>query len=840
MRPIEFKQLFASRHIGQSACARKIIVLFFGLAFYSFVQCPVCLMAQQPSSSFAPSVKPLVEASCIDCHDGSEDNGLDFLNLNYDISQPDVFRKWERIFDRVKSGEMPPESESRPPENLKETAINSISAALTKENKRFQSENGRVILRRLTRTEYEHTLGDLLYIRTDLSGLIPAENVSNSFDTVFSSQGFSPLHARSYLKAANVALDAAIQLQPEPKFRKQRFELLNSEYVKKHFEENKGKDGHTIVGKLDDAIIMFNDASYIFKLNQHVEYDGWYKLRAHASAYQAEEPVILTLNAGDYNRGYTKPLGWFDLESEEPITVEVEARLTRGQYLFPGVSDLDVQPNGKTIWNIGPEKYEGSGIAIRWVELEGPAYEQWPPYSTTNLLKDVELKKLEHTKWDARQQKHLGYEVVPNDDPREQIEKIVGWIAPRAFRRPLTDGEGTPFVELGIAALADGRSFTDAIRVSLRAILASPNFLFMTPKPGKLDDFSLASRLSFFLWKSMPDNELFLAARKKQLSNPEGLKKQVERMLKDERASRFIKDFVNQWLQLSQIDATSPDKRLYPEFDELLKESMLLETEKFIDHLIEKDLSVSNLIDSKFAFLNRRLAEHYEIPGVKGQTFRKVNLPANSPRGGILTQASVLKVTANGTTTSPVLRGSWVLSHLLGTPPSPPPPSVGSIEPDTRGTTTIREMLDKHRSDATCASCHRHIDPPGFALESFDVIGGFRTRFRSKENGDNPDKKLFGRNIWEYKLGLPVDSSGRLVDGQTFEDVKQYKQLLKSRKEQVARHLISQLVVFSTGAEIQFADRVEIDKIVKACRASDFGFRTMIHEVIKSDLFLNK
>ena len=200
----------------------------------------------------------------------------------------------------------------------------------------------------------------------------------------------------------------------------------------------------------------------------------------------------------------------------------------------------------------------------------------------------------------------------------------------------------------------------------------------------------------------------------------------------------------------------------------------------------------------------------------------------------------MLKVTANGTTTSPVLRGSWVLTHLLGTPPSPPPPTIGSIEPDTRGTTTIREMLEQHRNDETCASCHQHIDPPGLALESFDVIGGYRKRFRNKEQGDTPNKKLFGRNVWEYKLGLPVDSSGKLPDGKTFRDIHQYKKLLAGKKEQIARNLISQLVIFSTGANIQFSDRKEIDKIVEKCRASDFGMRTMIHEVIQSDLFLNK
>ena len=792
--------------------------------------------------SFRESANALIESSCIDCHDGSQSNGLDFNKLQNDLTDPDQFRKWERIYDRVKSGEMPPKSESRPDSKHVSAALDSIRKSLTAENKRFQAANGRVILRRLTRTEYEHTLNDLLYIKSDLGGIIPAENYSNSFDTVYSSQGFSPLHIKKYLEAADAALDSAIRLSPEPESKTRRFEFLKSKIIQKHLREEKAKkaDGFPIAGKLDDAVVMFNNASYVYKLDHHIQTSGWYKIRAQVYRHQTDDTVILTLNAGNYNRGITNVLGWYDLETDKPITVEAEAYLEKNQYLFPGVEGLNVQPNGKTIWNIGPEKYKGAGIAVRWVEVEGPTHEQWPPYSTTNLLKDIKLKKLKDKQWDQRRIEHIQYELVVGKSPRKQLERIIGWLAPRAFRRPLREGEGTPFVELGLKALEDGRTFESAIRVSLRAAMASPNFLFMSSDPGPLDDFSLASRLSYFLWTSMPDHELFLAAKKGRLTSEAELDKQIERMLNDEKCSRFVADFCNQWLQLSEIDATAPDKRLYPEFDDLLKHSMLDETEHFIAHLIEKDLSISNLIDSDFTFVNRRLAEHYGIRGVKGQHTRKVRLPRSSPRGGLLTQSSILKVTANGTTTSPVLRGSWVLTHLLGTPPSPPPPTIGSIEPDTRGTKTIREMLEKHRSDASCASCHRLIDPPGFALESFDVIGGYRKNFRNKEHGQPVKQKLFGRNIWEYKTGLPVDASGEMEDGRKFDGIVQYKKLLKTKKEQIARHLISEMVVYSTGAEIQFADREEIDKIVEQCRESDFGLRTIIRQIIKSKLFLNK
>ena len=225
---------------------------------------------------------------------------------------------------------------------------------------------------------------------------------------------------------------------------------------------------------------------------------------------------------------------------------------------------------------------------------------------------------------------------------------------------------------------------------------------------------------------------------------------------------------------------------------------------------------------------------------MKGQRIKKVKLKPDSVRGGLLSQASILKVTSNGTTTSPVRRGAWVLTHLLGQPPSPPPPNIPAVEPDTRGAETIRELLEKHRSDESCKRCHQLIDPPGFALESFDVIGGFRTRYRSLKDGQSVEKKLLGRNIWEYKDGLSVNASGTIPDQGSFQDVNEFKRLLLQQKRQIARNLIEQLIIYSTGAEIQFADRAEVERILEASEKSDWGLRTLVHNVIQSQLFLNK
>jgi hypothetical protein len=310
-------------------------------------------------------------------------------------------------------------------------------------------------------------------------------------------------------------------------------------------------------------------------------------------------------------------------------------------------------------------------------------------------------------------------------------------------------------------------------------------------------------------------------------------------MLSDRRSERFINEFLDQWLDLELIDATTPDKYLYPEYDDVLRRAMLAETRLLFRHLIDEDLSIANLIDSDFTFLNRKLAEHYGIPNVEGEEMRKVMLPPRSVRGGILTHASIAKVTANGTVTTPVRRGSFVLTNLLGLPPNPPPPGVGSIEPDTRGATTIRETLAKHQTVEACAVCHRRIDPPGFALECFDPVGTFRTRYRNSKGVKRTTNVGLRFLHKDYELGPPVDASGVTEDGIEFADIRDYKKHLLTSKEQVARNLVSLLITFATGGEIEFADRDEVERILLATKDDGYPLRSLIHHVVTSRLFRN-
>ncbi len=829
----------------------------------------------------ADTFNTLANASCIHCHDGSEDNRLNLNELGSDLNDAQTFRMWERIHDRIAAGEMPPAQEPRPDRKTLRRSLGEISDDLTRVSRQTQRNNGRTVLRRLTRAELQHTLNDLLLTHLDLNEILPPENGSSDFDTVASEQRLSPLHVRAYIDAADAAIEATIQAGPKPEseIRVHHFKEVKS--TRNHLDKKNKNQDRVILLELEDSVVMFHTASYLFQLDDfHVNETGIYRIKATAASYQSDRPVIFTLNVGHYNKGYKKPIGFFDLQPQQSKpkardsktirensdkdndeqsaedreraeledrlgkfqTFEIETVLRRGNYVFPGAMDVRVQPDGKTVWNISPKDYTGSGIAIKNIEIEGPIHKSWPPRSTTNLLQGAQMKKLENKKWDPTRQSHIAYQMETPENPRDALQKITAWLAPRAFRRPLRSGEGVPFVNAGMAALDQGRTFDEAVRITGKTILTSPEFLFMSPAPGKLDHFSIASRLSYFLWKSIPDEQLFHLSKGKKLDQPKVLKKQVDRMLADPRADRFISDFCAQWLRLSEIDATSPDKALYPEWDDLLKQSMVDETEAFIAYLFKENLSSSNLIDSQFAFLNRRLAEHYNIENVKGQRLRKVDLKPDSKRGGLMTQASVLKVTANGTNTSPVRRGAWVLTHLLGQPPNPPPPSIGAVEPDTRGTNTIRELLAAHRNDTTCNVCHREIDPPGFALESFDVIGGFRTHYRTHKdaNGDRPEEDFAGRKIWEYKIGLPVDASGQLPTGEPFSDITQYKKMLLSQKEQVARSLIENLIVYSTGAKIQFADRDEVERILEVCKKNDYRMKTMLYEIVASDIFLNK
>ena len=793
--------------------------------------CTVLVAGQASADSFETEVKSLFEASCLLCHGENTATPLNMQELSYDLGNAETYRTWQHIYNRLERGEMPPMAVSDTIRSLIDNALVALKPALVDANVAARG-GSRTALRRLTRLEYANTLEDLLHIdaeaATALTVDLPAEADTGGFDTVASKQDISALHVRGYLSAADSALDAAIQLGPRPETERFEIDYAKSQFL---FRFNKSENsGAGITLMLDDAAVMFFDIGSTFlmhSMNCHQEpyqvpAPGRYRVTLEAYPYQANSPVILTLYSGVKQTGLVASLdnliGSFDLIEPEARVVEVTTYLTPGMLLSPSLAGHD--EGGKLPYYALPENYvddyPGAGIAIKSMLIEGPLNDVWPPRSTRELLIGIDF--------DESGQIELSKPAI------DHINEIVENFAQRAFRRPLAAGEAKSYADLALPLLEDGRPFLEALRVPLRTVLNASSFLYQDGDAGALDDYRLASRLSYFLWRSMPDEALLAVAEAGRLSDPTELSRQVDRMLDDPKSKRFVKDFVGQAYRLYEIKSTSPDGALYPEYDDLLGQAMQAETELFYAELIRENLSVANLVAADFTFLNRRLAEHYKLPGIEGQQMRKVMLPEGSVRGGLLSQGSIHKITSNGTNTSPIPRGNFVLANFLGRPAPPPPPNVGGVEPDTRGTTTIREQLAAHRDSPICAGCHRNIDPPGFAMESFDPVGGFRDKYRFVEAGAAEDAP--------YELGLPVDASGETTDGASFGGFAEYQQvLLDNEMDSISRNLASQLITFGTGASIEFSDRDAVDEIIRSTKEHNYPLRTMIHEVVASDLF---
>ncbi len=564
----------------------------------------------------------------------------------------------------------------------------------------------------------------------------------------------------------------------------------------------------------------------------------------------------------------SRRLGGFDL-SPEPSVNELEVWMQAKEWV---VTDAARFYHGRPVTgtrgytNPLAQKDGQPAVAFQWMEVEGPLYDDASDAGYRLMFGNLPLERKDNGSVtldvvqpvppERRGPPFSGSDVGYDDfilgtaaaevSPAragEEAERLLREFIARAYRRPVEEKEVQRFLGLIKRRLETGAGFASAMLAGYTAILSSPEFVYINEKPGRLDDHALATRLALFLWNSEPDATLRLRAARGELHRPEVLRAETDRMLADPRSRRFVESFLDYWLEIKKMDDTTPSYALYPDYvlDDLLMASMVEETRLYFSELILRDLPARAIVDSDFAFLNERLARHYGISGVEGSRLRRVSLPAHSPRGGLITQASVLKVTANGTTTSPVLRGKWIMERIVGFDLPPPPAAVPAVEPDTRGAVTIRQQLDKHRADESCAVCHRKIDPPGFALENFDVMGGWRDRYRATSALAEPELG-FGRNGWPYEFhyAQPIDASGQLVDGRAFADIRELKRLLVNDQMQLARNLARQFSVYATGATVRFGDRLAIERILQAAKPAGYGVRSLLHALIASDLFLNK
>jgi mono/diheme cytochrome c family protein len=769
---------------------------------------PLILIVAGPAAAaeLVPTVKDKAVAffkrNCYDCHDAATAKaGLNLEKVDPTMGSPDQIDLWTRIHDRLARGEMPPAKKQRPAPAEIEAFLGAIRPTL------FEADRARrhVVQRRLNRDEYQNTVWDLLGIDVELKGLLPADQQAGGFDNNGEALAVSTEQLQAYVEAARLAINAALLVGERPQTTTVKISGLDE--VKRYVDTGE-------FGYQDGRIILYTtdkgDYSKISTRPHRAPVRGRYRFRFDAVAHGTDDLQFFTVTASDFAAvgATSKNLGYFDV-GPKPKSFEIEA-------LMEPKSAIQFFAFGLPGWIRAMPGVDHPGIGFGDVEMTGPIIDQWPPERFTRLMGDVSLEK--GTLADAKE--------------------ILRRFMPRAFRRPVTAEELDRYTGLIGKRMEAGRDFNESLRAGLVAVLCSPNFLYLRedvrPQTRRVADTQLASRLSYFFWRTMPDDELLELAAKGQLSDPKTLHAQVERMLKHRKAAALVSDFTGQWLRLRQINDTTPDERLYRKFDDLLRVSMVWEGEGFFHQLLVDDLPIVNLLDSDWAMLNQRLAEHYGIEGVKGVELRKVSLPPNSVRGGVLTQAGVLKVTANGTTTSPVLRGVWVLENILGQPTPPPPPNVGGIEPDIRGATTIREQLDKHRHVESCAVCHSKIDPPGFALESFDPIGDYREKYLRWHATDV--EKGWGN----VEQGAKVDSSGKLASGQRFEDILQFKKLLVERQDDFARRLTEKLLTFGLGREMGFSDRDAVAAMIKQADSHGRGLRSLIHAIAESETFATR
>jgi mono/diheme cytochrome c family protein len=808
------------------------------------------LLASAPFARAADTLKPFLEAHCVDCH-GSEVQKAKFRldTLKPDFAAPETAESWIKVLDKLAAGAMPPASEPKPPANDVKAVTAYLSTQLHDASLADQQRNGRVVLRRLNRTEYVNTLHDLLDVPVDVDELLPDDNVAFGFDNVSTALDLSSAHFLRYQDAADKVLSFAVPYR-QPKLIKERH--TGQQIVDKGLGGNAKK----WVQVADGAVTMFaRPARYmsIFSYPYGI-LPGTYRLKFSISAVntQGKTMPVGFVRVREEARDEGETLGCFDAPPDKPAEFTQEFYL-RGRerinlvgWTMPGENEF----NNKHKDGL-PADYKGPGLTVQFVELEGPL-EPFPGVGYKRLFGDLPLKpvslanaerdkkplpKIRDTRSDEEWKRDPLTPV--STDPVADSERLLKNFLPLAFRRPVTVETVKYFQKFALDRLDKGYSFGEAMVTAYKAALCSPHFLLLEEHPGALDDDALAARLSYFVWRSLPDAELTALARSGTLHTPAILHAQLDRLLNDPKAQRFVADFAGQWLDLRKLNATSPDPQLYAEFDHYLLWAMPLETTLFFDEIVRKNLPVTQFVDSAWTFVNERLAQHYGIKDICGSALRRVALTPDLHRGGVLTQASVLKVTADGTRTSPILRGKWVLERIVGTPPPPPPPDVPAIEPDIRGAVTIRQQLAKHRTTAACNACHKFIDPPGFALETYDVIGGWRDFYRvSKYSKTKVELANYPGQI--VGKGLPVEKGDSTPDGRAFKDIEDYKKILLEDPVQLTRNLIRKLTIYSTGAGIQFADREVIERLVAKVHAQGDGVRTMLHAIVETRVFLNK
>ncbi|QDU29215.1 Planctomycete cytochrome C [Anatilimnocola aggregata] len=759
-----------------------------------------------------------VNKNCLHCH-GEKEGKADVRLHSYkdELSIVKGRKVWEHVVDMVEAGEMPPKDKPQPMASDTTAFLAAVKGVFLRADQNAKPDPGRVTVRRLNRTEYNNTIRDLVGVDFNAAEDFPSDDVGHGFDNIGDVLTLSPVLMERYLAAAEGIMKRAIVVEvPKSPTRWQGGQYLEpagGNVPKQKWRPISAKDETAqFTGPLHTQYQNLPPGEYQFRVRTYATTEGKEPVKVVVLAVGKELAEPDPVDRGANIVGGTKAFRSFKILKEFTVDAREDKKAQNLELDF-------TMPQGMDRMAVGLLKAaDGEPLQTLHVEnfaLTGP--KDMRPATQLKLLR-----------------------CSPEKPQAEQTREVLLRFASRAYRRPATTAEVDRLCQLAEAALASGEKWEGAMQFAMQAVLVSPKFLFrlelddrpQAAESRALDEFQLASRLSYFIWSSMPDDELFRLALKGQLSA--NLEPQVRRMLKDPRSVALYKNFAVQWLQLGRLQMHSPDKTLFKDFNDSLRQDMLRETELFFLAIVQEDRSILDLINADFTYLNERLGNHYGILDDTGTTWAtKKNRPnrpklpreefvrvqlADDQRGGLLTMASVLTVTSNPTRTSPVKRGRWVLEQILGTPPPPPPPDVPELKESAELKGTLRERMAQHMANPACANCHAKMDPIGFAFENFDAVGKYR---------------------WEEEK-QKIDPAGTLPDGQSFAGPAELKKIIQSKKELFGRNLAEKMLTYGLGRGLEYYDRPTIQKIVGGLAADDYKFSRLVIEIAKSEPFRNR
>jgi hypothetical protein len=813
------------------------------------------------SRTFAGAVAPVLRAHCVGCHGPEHQKaGLRLDTIDGDLAHGRDEARWKKIYDRLNRGEMPPPKQPRLATRDLDAVVSWILAERRRGELVARGTQGRVVLRRLNRTEYVNTVRDLLHVEFPFGDgpmdLLPPDGTVDGFDKIGGVLTLDPSLMNQYLTSARRVADAAIVAGPRPfESRRRRFDYADT--AKSGAIGYECREPH-LECRARDLVVMDGSARTWDLLALYpgfetaIPINGTYTIRLRMSAAlgrrgqplrvqllwpgetviaewtltgseatprvfevtlpikvagkNVEGPLVRLVNGTNFSIPIDKAPG-LRHEAEVAAAAGDAAKARKLNALAETeAATLKSRPN--------PEARDRSTLPrlmLEWIELEGPLLPEWPP----------------------RSHRELFFEGAGATPDLAYVRRIFQRLMTRAYRRPASEADVALAVARVDGELRAGETFEEAVKVGLEYVLCAPEFLFLLePNPGPpraLDDFELATRLSYFLWSSLPDAELAQRAAQGHLRSSDGLATEVGRMLADPRANALIEGFGAQWLQASRFVGIPPNRHLYPTWDDELEAAVKREPLLFFAEILRNDLSALNFLDSDFALLNERLARHYGVAGVKGGDFRRVNLPSDAHRGGLLAQAGILTIGSDGTRTLPVRRASWVLQTLFNAPPAPPPPNVGEVEANTAGANlTVRERLLRHQALPACASCHAKIDAYGLALENFDAVGAWRTR----QNGEG-----FGA---DDPHAPAIEVGGKMPDGRTFHTLAEFRALLKADRPRFVQALTEKLLSYALGRALEPADADAVAGLTTAFARGGYRLPALITAITASTPFQTK